>query len=94
MSDFVDDVNRHDKTAFGQLLAEDAEFVVITGQYLRGRSEIEKYHAEIWTTSSNFKDSRLTWTPMTSAFSGPMLPWRTSPPRGYTTGPKKREQWS
>jgi hypothetical protein len=48
MSDFVDDVNRHDKTAFGKLLAEDAEVVVITGQYLRGRSEIEKYHAEIW----------------------------------------------
>jgi uncharacterized protein (TIGR02246 family) len=68
MSDFVDDVNRHDSVAFGKLLAADAEFVVITGEYLKGRSEVERYHARIWATSKNFKDSHLTWTPLNVRF--------------------------
>lgn len=68
MSDFVDDVNRHDSVAFGKLLAADAEFVVITGEYLKGRSEVEKYHARIWAASNNFKDSHLTWTPLNVRF--------------------------
>ena len=71
MSDFVDDVNRHDSLAFGKLLAADAEFVVITGEYLKGRSEVEKYHAKIWATSDNFKDSQLTWTPLNVRFLDP-----------------------
>jgi ketosteroid isomerase-like protein len=42
MSGFVDEINRHDSVAFGKLLAEDAEFVVITGECLKGRNQIEK----------------------------------------------------
>jgi uncharacterized protein (TIGR02246 family) len=68
MSDFVDAVNRHDSVAFGKLLAADAEVVVITGEYLKGRNEVEKYHAKIWATSDNFKGSQLTWTPLNVRF--------------------------
>ena len=71
MSDFVDDVNRHDSAAFGRLLADDAEFVVITGQYLKGRKEIEKYHAEIWASEANFKNSKLNWSTLNVRFLRP-----------------------
>jgi len=71
MSDFVDEVNHHDSVAFGKLLAAEAEFVVITGEDLKGRSEVEKYHAKIWATSDNFKDSQLTWTPLNVRFLDP-----------------------
>ncbi len=71
MADFVDAVNRHDSKAFGPLLAEDAEFVVVTGKYLNGRNEIHTYHAGIWASDTDFKASRLVWNPLNVRFLRP-----------------------
>jgi uncharacterized protein (TIGR02246 family) len=70
LADFVAAVNRHDVTAFGHLLAEDAEFVVITGQYLRGWNEIQRYHAGIWQDAV-FGTTQLTWHPVHVRFLRP-----------------------
>ena len=45
VADFAGAINRGDAKAFAALFAEDADFVVITGKYLKGRNEIVTYHA-------------------------------------------------
>jgi uncharacterized protein (TIGR02246 family) len=54
---FVDAINRNDIKAFEALFTDDADFVVITGKYLKGLTEIVTYHAELFTGS--FKGSHL-----------------------------------
>jgi len=49
--------NRHDMESFGELFAEDAEFVNVVGLWWRGREEIERAHAA--THATIFKNSRL-----------------------------------
>jgi uncharacterized protein (TIGR02246 family) len=42
---FVDRWNQHDMRTWSTLFTDDADFVVITAKHLRGRKEIEEYHA-------------------------------------------------
>jgi uncharacterized protein (TIGR02246 family) len=46
----AEDWNRHDAKAWVAAFSEDAEFINILGSSLQGRSEIERRHAEIFTT--------------------------------------------
>jgi uncharacterized protein (TIGR02246 family) len=48
--------NAHDSKAFSAPFATDADYVVVNGMYAKGRDEIEKGHAGIFTTI--YKDSR------------------------------------
>src|SRR5262249_25158418 len=57
ITDFVDAIDRSDIKAFEALFTDDADFVVITGKYLKGRTEIVTYHAQLLTGS--FKGSHL-----------------------------------
>src|SRR5215472_9727241 len=66
IAEFVEAINRSDIKAFGALFTEDADFVVITGKYLKGRSEIVAYHAELFT--GDFKASHLDITSMAIRF--------------------------
>ena len=50
--------NRHDAAAFAQCFSHDAEFTNVFGTTTRGRTEIERNHAFIFSTF--LKDSR--WT--------------------------------
>jgi uncharacterized protein (TIGR02246 family) len=47
--DFAEAINRGDAKAFAALFTDDADFVVITGKYLKGRNEIVRYHSELFT---------------------------------------------
>jgi uncharacterized protein (TIGR02246 family) len=49
IADFAEAINRGDAKAFTTLFTEDADFVVITGKYLKGRNEIVTYHAGLFT---------------------------------------------
>ncbi len=42
---FAETWNRHDMDAFGALFAADADFVNVTGQWWKGRPEIQRRHA-------------------------------------------------
>ena len=55
---FADTWNRHDMAAFGQLFAQDAQFVNVVGSWWKGRAAIQGAHE--FTHSNMFKDSRLT----------------------------------
>jgi uncharacterized protein (TIGR02246 family) len=57
VADFAEGVNRGDAKAFSALFTEDADFVVITGKYLKGRNEIVTYHARLFT--DDFQGSHL-----------------------------------
>jgi len=46
----AEDWNRHDAKAWVAPFSEDAEFINILGTSLQGRAEIERRHAEIFTT--------------------------------------------
>jgi uncharacterized protein (TIGR02246 family) len=46
----AEDWNRHDAKAWVAAFSEDAEFINILGSSLQGRAEIERRHAEIFTT--------------------------------------------
>lgn len=46
----AEDWNRHDAKAWVAAFSEDAEFINILGNSLQGRAEIERRHAEIFTT--------------------------------------------
>ena len=48
VADFTEAVNRGDAKAFSALFAEDADFVVITGKYLKARNEIVTYLAGLF----------------------------------------------
>ena len=50
-------INRGDAKAFAALFAEDGDFVVITGKYVKGRNEIVTYHARLFT--DDFQGSHL-----------------------------------
>ena len=50
-------INRGDAKAFAALFAEDADFVVITGKYLKGRDELVTYHTRLF--SDDFQRSHL-----------------------------------
>jgi uncharacterized protein (TIGR02246 family) len=69
ISDFAATWNAHDMQAFGRLFAENADFVVVTGKFLRGRAEIQSYHSEL--TNQLYKDSHLVWNPVDVRFLGP-----------------------
>jgi uncharacterized protein (TIGR02246 family) len=47
---FTDDWNRHDMKSFGDLFAEDAEFVNVIGMWWHGRTEIQKQHEALHAT--------------------------------------------
>jgi hypothetical protein len=48
LSSFVDIWNRNDmRTSFGKLFTSDADFVVLSGTYLKGRDEIVAHHIKI-----------------------------------------------
>ncbi|SRR6266849_11203364 len=49
VEDFAEAINRGDAKTFAALFTEDADFVVITGKYLKGRNEIVTYHAALFT---------------------------------------------
>jgi len=69
IAEFVQAINRGDIKAFGALFTEDADFVVITGKYLKGRDEIVRYHAELFAGS--FKGSHLDVTSVAIRFVRP-----------------------
>jgi len=48
--------NAHDGKAFAAPFAEDADYVIVNGQHIKGRTMIETGHAAIFTTI--YKDSR------------------------------------
>ena len=69
IADFVEAINRGDTKAFAALFTEDADFVVITGKYLKDRTEIVTYHAGLFTGS--FKGTHLEATSVAVRFLGP-----------------------
>jgi uncharacterized protein (TIGR02246 family) len=48
--------NAHDGKAFAAPFAEDADYVIVNGQHIKGRAMIESGHTGIFTTI--YKDSR------------------------------------
>lgn len=58
--------NQHDMPALANLLARDADFVTVTGSWLRGRKEFRQHHALYHATL--FKHSTLTGTGTTIRF--------------------------
>jgi uncharacterized protein (TIGR02246 family) len=66
VADFAGPINRGDTKAFAALFAEDADFVVITGKYLKGRDEIVTYHARLFT--DDFQGSHLDVTSVAIRF--------------------------
>jgi len=66
IADFAGPINRGDTKAFAALFAEDADFVVITGKYLKGRDEIVTYHARLFT--DDFQGSHLDVTSVAIRF--------------------------
>ena len=63
--------NRHDMTAFGDLFAEDAEFVNVVGLWWKGRAEIQAAHE--FTHQTLFKSSRLTIAEILTRFPAPQI---------------------
>jgi uncharacterized protein (TIGR02246 family) len=66
VADFAGPINRGDTKAFAALFEEDADFVVITGKYLKGRDEILTYHARLFT--DDFQGSHLDVTSVAIRF--------------------------
>ncbi len=56
----AEDWNRHDARAWSEPFTEDADFVNILGMLFKGRSEIERRHADLF--GSIFKQSRVVVT--------------------------------
>jgi uncharacterized protein (TIGR02246 family) len=70
LSSFVDIWNRNEvRTSFGKLFTSDADFVVISGTYLKGRDAIVAHHVEI--REGYYKDSHLVWNPVRVKFIRP-----------------------
>ena len=55
LTDFSDAWNKHDVKAFSNVFSEDADFTNVRGTSAHGRSEVEKFHAPLFTTK--FKDT-------------------------------------
>jgi uncharacterized protein (TIGR02246 family) len=66
ITEFVGAINRGDTKAFAALFTEDADFVVVTGKYLKGRSEIVTYHTGLST--GDFRGSYLEVTSVVVRF--------------------------
>src|SRR5207248_11491805 len=66
---FVESWNRNDMHAFAGYCAPDADYVVITGRHLKGREEIEKYHAQL--LNGQYKGSKLAGNPESLRFLKP-----------------------
>jgi uncharacterized protein (TIGR02246 family) len=69
VADFTDAISRGDAEAFGAVFTKDADFVVITGKYLKGRDEIVTYHAELF--KGDFHGSHLDVTSVAIRFLRP-----------------------
>ncbi len=70
LSSFVDIWNRNEiRTSFGKLFTSDADFVVLSGTYLKGRDEIVAHHIKI--REDVYKDSHLVWNPIRVKFVRP-----------------------
>jgi uncharacterized protein (TIGR02246 family) len=70
LSSFVDIWNKSEvRTSFGQLFTSDADFVVLSGTYLKGREAIVAHHVEI--REGHYKDSHLVWNPVRVKFIRP-----------------------
>ena len=70
LSTFVDVWNRNEmKTSFGKLFTDDADFVVLSGTYLKGRDEIVAHHLKI--RAGVYGDSHLVWNPVNVRFIRP-----------------------
>lgn len=70
LSSFVDIWNRNEvRTSFGKLFTSDADFVVLSGTYLKGRDEIVAHHIEI--RAGVYGDSHLVWNPVRVKFVRP-----------------------
>jgi uncharacterized protein (TIGR02246 family) len=67
--DFAEAINRGDAKAFAALFRDDADFVVITGKYLKGRNEIVTYHSGLFT--GGFQGSHLDVTSVAIRFLRP-----------------------
>lgn len=62
--------NRNEmRTSFGKLFTSDAEFVVLSGTYLKGRDEIVAHHVKI--REGVYGDSHLVWKPIHVRFARP-----------------------
>jgi len=69
VADFAEAINRGDAKAFATLFTDDADFVVITGKYLKSRNEIVKYHSGLFT--GGFQGSHLDVTSVAIRFLRP-----------------------
>ena len=69
VSNFAESWNHPGMPGFGDLFADDADFVVITGKWLKGRNEIVSYHKELLETY--YKGSRVTPEEVTARFLRP-----------------------
>jgi uncharacterized protein (TIGR02246 family) len=70
LSSFVEIWNRNEmQTSFGKLFTSDADFVVISGTYLKGRDEIVAHHIKI--RAGVYGDSHLVWNPVRVKFVRP-----------------------
>ncbi len=70
LTSFVDIWNRNEvKTSFGKLFTSDADFVVLSGTYLKGRDEIVAHHVQI--RAGVYGDSHLVWNPVRVKFVRP-----------------------
>lgn len=73
--------NTHNMRSLANLLATDADFVTVGGDWLRGRKEFTKWHAALHSTA--FKHSTFTVTGTTIKFIAPgvalvHLKWRVA----------------
>jgi uncharacterized protein (TIGR02246 family) len=69
VADFAEAINRGDAKAFAALFTDDADFVVITGEYLKGRNEIVTYHSRLF--AGGFQGSHLDVTSVAIRFLRP-----------------------
>jgi len=70
LASFVDIWNRNDlQASFGKLFTSDADFVVLSGTYLKGRDEIVAHHVKI--RQGIYGDSHLVWNPVHIRFVRP-----------------------
>jgi len=69
VAEFADAWNRHDMMAFAALFAPDAEFVTVSGNWLRGQAEIRATHEGMH--ASVMKTSRLDVSEVSVRFAGP-----------------------
>jgi uncharacterized protein (TIGR02246 family) len=84
VADWEDAWNRHDMTAMGSLVSDDADFVNVWGMHWHGRELIEKEHAD--RHRAQFKDSRWITREVRVQFLKPDVAlvhfwWAMQPPR-------------